>query len=117
MLTLSVWQVPTHNLINKTKNMIKKTTEWMWDKAFAIHIVSSRFFSYDKRGVRAFVRYQTGNGCWAVELYRKKTKEESEGDHDWKMIRIGHINSYYTRKEAEIKALELCAETCKEYGY
>jgi len=33
--------------------------------------VSSRFYDYDKRGVRAFVRYATSSGGWAIECYRK----------------------------------------------
>lgn len=74
------------------------------------------FEYYDKRGVRAFVRYGT-SGKWAIECYRKKRKDESKGDNDWKMIREGHIQSYESRKEAEKKALELAEEICKENGF
>jgi hypothetical protein len=79
--------------------------------------VSSRFYAFDGRGVRAFVRYSTASGGWAIECYRKKRKDESEGEHDWKMIREGHIQSYGNRLEAELKALELAEEVCKENGY
>lgn len=33
------------------------------------------------------------------------------------MIREGHIQSYGSRQEAELKALELAEEVCKENGY
>ena len=78
---------------------------------------SSRFYEFDKRGVRAFVRYSISNGLWAVECYRKKRKDESEGEHDWKMIREGHISTYESRQEAEIKCFELAEEVCRVNGF
>lgn len=79
--------------------------------------VSSRFYNYDKRGVRAFVRYSTASGGWAIECYRKKRKDESKGDHDWQMVREGHIQSYGSREEAEQNVLELAEQVCLENGY
>ena len=79
--------------------------------------VEETFELYDRRGVRAFVRYAPNSGTWAIECFRKKTKEESEGDHDWKMIRVGHIQTYNTRNEANIKALELADSICKEFNF
>jgi hypothetical protein len=79
--------------------------------------VSSRFYDYDKRGVRAFVRYATSSGGWTIECYRKKRKNESKGDHDWQMVREGHIKSYGSREEAEQKVLELAEKVCLENGY
>ena len=79
--------------------------------------LGSRFYDYDKRGVRAFVRYATSNGGWAIECYRKKRKDESKGDHDWQMVREGHIQSYGSREEAEQKVLELAEQVCLENGY
>lgn len=86
-------------------------------KNLQLGAVSSRFYDYDKRGVRAFVRYSTGNGGWAIECYRKKSKDESKGDHDWQMVREGHIQSYGSREEAEQKVLELAEQVCLENGY
>lgn len=79
--------------------------------------VSSRFYDYDKRGVRAFVRYATSSGGWAIEVYRKKRKDESKGDYDWQMVREGHIQTYGSREEAEQKVLELAEQVCLENGY
>ncbi len=82
--------------------------------------INQQFYDYDKRGVRPFVRYSNAMGGWAIECYRKKLKSESEGEHDWKMermIREGVIQSYESRPEAEIKALEFAEEICKQYGY
>ena len=79
-------------------------------------IISNRRYRYDKRGVRTFVCYANGNGCWRIELYRKKTKQESKGETDWQMVREGHIMSYGTRLEAELKSLELAKNICEDYG-
>ena len=79
--------------------------------------ISSRFYALDKRGVRAFVRYSTASGGWAIECYRKKRKDESKGDHDWQMVREGHIQSYGSREEAEQKVLDLAEQICLENGY
>lgn len=54
---------------------------------------------FDSIGIRIFLGYAISGG-FHVEVRRKKTKEESTGDGDWKMIRVSHIQSYYTRKEA-----------------
>lgn len=75
------------------------------------------FKDYDKRGVRPFVRYSTSSGGWSIECYRKKRKDESEGDHDWKMIREGNIQSYESREIAEQKAIELAEKICAENGF
>ena len=89
--------------------------------------LSGLFYDYDARGVRAIVRYQELNGCWKIECYRKMTKKElveyykkkqKEDDGSaWEMIRIGHIQSYNTRREAELKVLELAEIICQENGY
>lgn len=98
------------NLNNKLSDETQNQPSFLGD-------VSSRFYDYDKRGVRAFVRYATNSGGWAIECYRKKRKDESEGENDWKMIREGYIQSYGSRQEAELKALELAEEVCKKNGY
>ena len=77
----------------------------------------SRFYAYDKRGVRAFVRYSIADGKFTIECYRKKRKDESKGEHDWQMVREGHFQSYYSREEAEQKALELAEQICSENNY
>ncbi len=79
--------------------------------------VNSLFYEYDKRGVRAFVRYSESSGGQAIECYRKKRKDESKGDNDWQMIREGHIQNYGSREEAERKVLELAEQICLENGY
>ena len=80
-------------------------------------LIGNKFLEYDKRGVRAFVRYSKGSGCWLTECYRKKTKKESQGELDWKMIREANITSYYTRLQAEMAVLKYAKEICKEYKY
>lgn len=82
-----------------------------------VNNISDIFYSLDKRGVRAIVKYSTVGGNWVIECYRKKTKDESQGDGDWQMIREGHIQTYGTRPEAEIKVIKLAEEICEKYGY
>jgi hypothetical protein len=77
---------------------------------------SSKFYDYDARGVRAFVRY-ADNGTWAIECFRKKLPHESKGDGDWRMVRIGNIPSYPSRQEAELRVLELAESICVEYKF
>ena len=98
-------------LKNNDKNPIERQSQ-----PSCLGAVSSRFYEYDKRGVRAFVRYATESGGWAIECYRKKRKDESKGDHDWQMVREGHIQSYGSREEAEQKVLELAERVCLENG-
>ena len=74
------------------------------------------FKDYDKRGVRGFTNYQDNTGLFSVSVWRKKTKHESKGEHDFRMIPIFHIQSYFTREEAEKKALEICEEICAEFN-
>lgn len=86
----------------------------------------SNLSTYDKRGVRAFVRYSEGNGTWAIECWRKKTKKELQEEWEklhipiecnWKMKRVGWVITYLTRGEAERKALELAESICNEFGF
>ena len=88
--------------------------------------ISELFYEFDKRGVRAFVRYHTGSGSWKIECYRKMTVQETkefQAKHDisdegvWQMVREGHIMSYLTRQEAELKALELAQQICDQYNF
>lgn len=92
----------------------------------SLRLDANKFIDYDDKGVRAFVRYAESSGAWAVECYRKKTTAEllfdSEkkgipSDSNWQMIRVGHIPTYYTRLEAEIKALELAESIIKEFQF
>lgn len=92
---------------------VLKTT----NKALNLTAVMPSLYDYDKRGVRAFVRYAKSSGGWAIECYRKKRKDESKGDHDWQMVREGHIQSYSSREEAERKVLKLAKQVCLENGY
>lgn len=77
----------------------------------------STVYDYDLRGVRVFVNYASHNGGWRVECRRKKTPEESKGEHDWKMIMEIHFPIYWSRQIAETKALEFAEEICKKYGF
>lgn len=74
------------------------------------------FKEYDERGVRAFVKH-SDIGTFGIECYRKKLPSESKGESDWRMVRIGHIQTYMTREEAEQKALELAQSICEEFGF
>ncbi|MCK9412848.1 MAG: hypothetical protein M0Q53_11145 [Prolixibacteraceae bacterium] len=82
------------------------------------------FYDFDARGVRSFVRYSTATGGWIIEVYRKKTKEECKlaekekrGEYNWRMIREGHFQSFWSRKEAETAALTLAKKICEEFNY
>lgn len=103
--------------INVLIEQLKKVNEENEKLKFRLSVVSSRFYDYDKRGVRVFVQYSTTNGKWGIECYRKKRKDESKGENDWRMIREGHIQTYISREEAEQKALELAEQICLENGY
>jgi len=74
------------------------------------------FNKYDELGVRCFIK-MSSSGTYGLELYRKKTEKESKGEGDWRMIRVGHITTYTTRKEAEKVALKMAQELCDEFGY
>lgn len=78
---------------------------------------NNRFYDYDKRGVRPFVRYSTSNGRWSIECFRKKREDEIKNDCDWQMIREGSVQSYKSRKEAEQAVLELAEKICLEHGF
>lgn len=56
---------------------------------------------FDDMGIRCFIGYGTGSGKYKLEIYRKKTKDESGGDGDWRMIRIGFVSQYLSRNLAE----------------
>jgi hypothetical protein len=82
--------------------------------------------SYDKRGVRAFVKYQTESGKYGIEIYRKKTAKELQEefekfntpiDGNWRLKRIGHVLSYESRVIAYKKAIDLAGEVCKEFKF
>lgn len=79
--------------------------------------IYSEIRRFDDRGVRIFPVYQSMVGTWGLELYRKKTLEESEGDHDWKMIRVGHIQSYESRDESELAGIKKAEDICEEFGF
>ncbi len=79
--------------------------------------MSARGFNkYDELGVRVFIK-PSSSGTFGVELYRKKTKPESKGDGDWRMIRIGHIQTYETRDAATKVGFKLAQEVCDEFGF
>lgn len=69
---------------------------------------------FDSVRIRVFIKYATSNGTWNFEIYRKKTKKESKGELDWKMIRIGNIVSLPSRSEAETKAFTKAFEILEE---
>lgn len=79
--------------------------------------INNPFYEFDKRGVRAFVRYAVSSGTWAIECYRKKRKDESKGDHDWQMIREGYIQTFESRPVAELKALEFAQKIAEENNF
>ncbi|NVO11694.1 MAG: hypothetical protein HXX16_17165 [Bacteroidales bacterium] len=83
-----------------------------------------KFYEYDERGVRAFVRYSEGK--FGIECYRKKTTDDtrfveailnSKDDHSWQMMPVYHTSTYDDRLTAEKKALELAESICKEFNY
>jgi hypothetical protein len=69
---------------------------------------------FDSIKIRIFVGYSS-NGCFSVEVYRAKTENESSGEGDWRMIRIGHINSYYARSTAQEKGIRIALEVLNEW--
>jgi hypothetical protein len=105
-------------MMTKIKNKLHDMF-FRWLNSLAVYMMMGgwRFTAYDKRGVRAFVTYSEGTGKWGVVCWRKKTKEESQGETDWKMVREGHIVSYYTRKQATVEALKKAQEICEAYKF
>ena len=81
------------------------------------HSTSEKIKDFDKRGVRIFITYQSSNGKFGVECYRKKTVQESTGNGDWRMIRVGLIHSFETRELAEQEALLLAEDICKKFKF
>lgn len=71
-------------------------------------------YQLDELGVRPFVGYSEATGKFNVVVWHKNLKSTDDGD--WKMIRVGHIASYSTRKEAEKVAIELAVSIAKELG-
>lgn len=61
----------------------------------------------DSKGIRSFVKYSTATGKWGIECWRKKKASETKGESDWEMVREGSTQSYFTRKEAVLKSIEL----------
>lgn len=78
---------------------------------------SQKFYELDAVGVRPFVAYSEATGGYKICVYRRKTKEESTGDSDWKMIRHGYVGSFNDRRQAEIAAIDLAIEIGKKYNY
>lgn len=72
---------------------------------------------YDERGVGVFVGRSEVTGKFSVQCYRKKTKSETKGDLDYKMIPVYHTTFYLTRKEAIKASLELAEKVCIEFGF
>lgn len=88
--------------------------------------IIERLEYYDKKGVRAFVKYADSNGKWAVECFRKKTAKELQKefeelkipiDNNWRLKREGHVNTYDSRQEAFDKVLLLAEEICEKYKF
>lgn len=79
--------------------------------------ISRKFYELDAVGVRPFVTYSDATGGYNICVYRRKTKEESSGVSDWKMVRHGHVGSFSDRRQAEIAAIELAIEIGKKYNY
>lgn len=76
-----------------------------------------KFYELDAVGVHPFVTYSDATGGFCICVYRRKTKEESSRDSDWKMVRHGHVGSFNGRRQAEIAAIELAIEIGKKYNY
>ena len=80
---------------------------------------------FDVRGVRPFVK-MSSSGTYAIECYRKKTAQELDGLHgsnkakrdaDWQMIRVGHIQTYETRQQANAEVLKMATEICTQFEF
>jgi len=95
-------------------NALRKYYEWSLGEDVDWGHKRHLYDYFDKQGIRCFVYYNEMNGKYKPEIRHKKTKEESKGDSDWKMIRIGFVNCYNTRQEAEeivfYKAFEILEE-------
>lgn len=83
---------------------------------------------FDDNGVRVYTSYGASGGT-VPTVYRRRTEREFKKEHpnksmdvNWKMVRIGIIQSYSTREEAEIsgfmeafKQLEFLLNNLKSY--
>ena len=79
--------------------------------------IEQQLQNLDEKSVRAFVKYSESNGKWGVVCYRKRLQHEITEDNYWKMIRIGHVQSYDTRDEAVQKSMELAEAIVKEFNF
>lgn len=86
--------------LNKVKKNCPKAYELYKNRT-----IKDRVDYFDSIGIRILFGYGA-NGGFNIEIRRKKTKEESEGDHDWKMIRHGYLGSYQYRNEATDAGIE-----------
>jgi len=103
------------NMVN-VKPISKEEIEAIESSYQAIKAMESRtLHDYDKLGVCAYVYYSITTGGFAVECYRKKTKEEREmtGNKEW--IWAGHIKGFDIRPEAESHALKLAESVYNEF--
>ena len=85
-------------------------------KVFFLKILPSTYLYrfFDNNGIRCFVLYSESTGKYRVEIRRRKTRKESKGDHDWRMIRHGYLDSFSSRKEAEKYIFERANEILYE---
>ena len=88
--------------------------------------MQSKLHDLDKRGVKAFVKQNNDTGKYGIECWRKKTKKELDEDfakhnipidNNYKMIREGSTQSYFTRSEALEESIKLAERICLEYNF
>ena len=88
--------------------------------------MQSKLYDLDKRGVRAFVKQNNDTGKYGIECWRKKTKKELDEDlaqhnisvdSNYKMVREGSTQSYFTRSEALEESIKLAERICLEYNF
>ncbi len=95
------------------RKIISKIT-FKYKLYYKSHNINKQFYDLDRKGIRAFIKYSNTTGKWAIECYRKKSKSESEGSHDWRMIRVGSTITFFSRIDAELAVLKLAKELDKD---
>lgn len=88
----------------KALNMLLKSKYCFDSHGYPIYLYLRDLYEFfDDNGIRCFVGYSDNSGSFKLEIRTKL--EPSKDDNDWRMQRVGFIETYSTRQEAEVVVL------------
>lgn len=110
-------------LYNQFENWFEKHCGWFFtngmkqqDTKVSLSL-RERIQVLDNCGVRVFVVYAQQSGTWGIECYRKKRKDESKGEGDWRMVKEIFYPTFLSREEAELNAVKFGEEIAELNGF